>query len=197
MLKRSILKLCLMLCMGITMPIASSAALATSCCRVCKTGIACGNACISKTKMCRKPKGCACTGKNNLKASLLLTSPVAVIPATVIDVTDGDTLRVHIDQWPKQIADARIRLLRVDAPEISHAQCDKERAKGKTARAFVTKLLPVGSLINFSLGEQPTDSFGRLLADITLPSGQDLANTLLSNAMAKSYDGTIKPDWCK
>jgi hypothetical protein len=36
---------------------------ATSCCRVCTKGCACGNACISCNKVCRKPPGCACNAK--------------------------------------------------------------------------------------------------------------------------------------
>jgi hypothetical protein len=33
---------------------------AAACCRVCTTGKACGNSCISRSKTCRKPSGCAC-----------------------------------------------------------------------------------------------------------------------------------------
>ena len=31
-----------------------------ACCKVCSTGKACGNSCISRTKTCHKPPGCAC-----------------------------------------------------------------------------------------------------------------------------------------
>lgn len=30
------------------------------CCKVCTKGLACGNSCISRTKQCHKPPGCAC-----------------------------------------------------------------------------------------------------------------------------------------
>lgn len=33
-----------------------------SCCRTCKAGKACGDACIAKTDDCTKPPGCACDG---------------------------------------------------------------------------------------------------------------------------------------
>jgi hypothetical protein len=33
-----------------------------SCCKVCSTGKACGNSCISAKRTCRKPRGCACNG---------------------------------------------------------------------------------------------------------------------------------------
>jgi hypothetical protein len=31
-----------------------------SCCRICRKGQACGDACISATKQCKKDQGCAC-----------------------------------------------------------------------------------------------------------------------------------------
>lgn len=33
-----------------------------ACCRVCRTGKACGNSCIARNKTCRQPTGCACNG---------------------------------------------------------------------------------------------------------------------------------------
>lgn len=35
---------------------------ASSCCRVCTKGKACGNSCISRALQCRQPPGCACDG---------------------------------------------------------------------------------------------------------------------------------------
>ena len=32
----------------------------TECCRVCRSGQPCGDSCISWSKTCRKPSGCAC-----------------------------------------------------------------------------------------------------------------------------------------
>ncbi len=36
--------------------------LAQGCCRVCRTGKACGNSCINRNYTCRQPPGCACNG---------------------------------------------------------------------------------------------------------------------------------------
>jgi len=33
-----------------------------SCCKVCRTGCACGDSCISCSKTCHQPSGCACNG---------------------------------------------------------------------------------------------------------------------------------------
>jgi hypothetical protein len=35
---------------------------AASCCKVCRSGKACGNSCISSSYTCRRPPGCACNG---------------------------------------------------------------------------------------------------------------------------------------
>jgi predicted lipoprotein len=37
--------------------------LATVCCKTCRKGKACGNSCISRTKACHQPPGCACDAK--------------------------------------------------------------------------------------------------------------------------------------
>ncbi len=34
-----------------------------ACCRVCSTGKACGNACVSRDRQCHQPAGCACNAK--------------------------------------------------------------------------------------------------------------------------------------
>lgn len=34
----------------------------SSCCRVCETGKACGDSCISTSSTCHQPAGCACNG---------------------------------------------------------------------------------------------------------------------------------------
>ena len=40
----------------------SDVSFAKYCCKTCKKGKACGDSCISKTKVCYKAEGCACNG---------------------------------------------------------------------------------------------------------------------------------------
>lgn len=35
---------------------------AQACCKICRSGKACGDSCIAKDKTCNKPPGCACNG---------------------------------------------------------------------------------------------------------------------------------------
>jgi hypothetical protein len=44
----------------ITLPLSTSEA-PTQCCRICRKGQPCGDACISSTKPCKKEQGCACS----------------------------------------------------------------------------------------------------------------------------------------
>ena len=37
-------------------------ALNAACCKTCRKGKACGNSCISRSKTCHQPPGCACDG---------------------------------------------------------------------------------------------------------------------------------------
>jgi len=36
--------------------------IASSCCRICRKGKACGNSCIARNRTCHQPPGCACDG---------------------------------------------------------------------------------------------------------------------------------------
>jgi hypothetical protein len=37
-------------------------AFSEKCCKICKTGKACGNSCINRNYQCHQPPGCACDG---------------------------------------------------------------------------------------------------------------------------------------
>jgi len=47
---------------GVAAPAPTQAA-RRSCCRICTTGRACGNSCISRRYTCRQPRGCACDAR--------------------------------------------------------------------------------------------------------------------------------------
>lgn len=49
-----------------------------ACCKICRTGKACGNSCISRAYTCHKPPGCACDG--GLIPEITEPSPVLFSP---------------------------------------------------------------------------------------------------------------------
>ena len=56
------------------------------------------------------------------------------VPADVIRVIDGDTIRVRARVWLDQTVDVSVRLAGIDAPELSGADCPAERTRGRRAR---------------------------------------------------------------
>lgn len=48
---------------------AKSTAYSQSCCKICTTGKACGNSCISRSYTCHQPIGCACNGGSSNNSS--------------------------------------------------------------------------------------------------------------------------------
>jgi len=50
-----------------------------SCCKVCKTGKACGDSCISTSKTCSKGQGCACNGLSSKTSFLSLPDSIPLV----------------------------------------------------------------------------------------------------------------------
>ena len=96
----------------------------------------------------------------------------ASFAARVVGVADGDTITVLHDQKP-----IRIRLAGVDAPE--RRQAWGNRARQFTAAACFNRTVTVH--------ERDRDQFGRVVADIILPDGQNLGDALVANGLAWHY----------
>lgn len=127
----------------------------------------------------------AVTGKDRL------AGPVS---ARVIDVVDGDTIRVHARIWLGQELETYVRLSGVDAPELK-GHCAAERELALRAREFVLEL--VGGLevrlIDIEYGKYA----GRVVAKVSTDSGEDVAQALLAGGLARPYDGGARGSWCE
>jgi endonuclease YncB( thermonuclease family) len=75
------------------------------------------------------------------------------MPATVLSIGDGDTMRVRMNGKP-----ITVRLACIDAPETA------QRPYGQNARQYLQQRLPVGSTV--TLDEKTTDRYGRLVAEL-------------------------------
>ena len=120
------------------------------------------------------------------------------ILARVVEVIDGDTILVEARIWLDQVVTTRVRLSGVDAPELNGA-CELERAAARTARAFLGGRIaadPDGARV--VLHRVRWGKFaGRVLAQVTTPSGTDLAAALLAAGHARPYAGGRRPGWCR
>lgn len=92
--------------------------------------------------------------------------------ATVIDVVDGDTVRLHIDGHQESV-----RLIGIDTPETKHptkgVQCF-----GPQASDFMTRLLPAGTELRIERDVEARDSYDRLLLYLfaATPDGERFIN---------------------
>jgi endonuclease YncB( thermonuclease family) len=128
-------------------------------------------------------------------AAEVLSGPV---PAVVVEVVDGDTLRVRARIWLDQDVTTSVRLAGVDAPEM-HGACRREREMARRAQAFVaSQLAPAGDhgasvrLRDLRYGKYAR----RVIARVETAAGLDLGAALLAAGLARPYDGGARTGWC-
>jgi micrococcal nuclease len=100
--------------------------------------------------------------------------------ARVDHVTDGDTLSLS--------GIGKVRLIGVDTPEVyGRVEC-----YGPEASRFVKRLLPPGRRVNYQLGREQHDRYGRTLAYVWLDDGRFLNRMLAERGYATPL--TIPPN---
>lgn len=99
-----------------------------------------------------------------------LSGHTLVANATVVEVIDGDTIRVDVATGVETV-----RLLGIDTPETVDpnrpAQCF-----GAEASAYLSALLPIGTPVLLTRDQQARDAFGRLLAYVFVANDGMFAN---------------------
>jgi len=113
------------------------------------------------------------------------------IPADVIRVVDGDTLRVRARIWLGQEVEVLVRLAGIDAPETFRPDCEAEREAGIAAtNALAEQIEDTVWLTNVSEDKYA----GRVVADARLPGSISLSEDMLArgHAVPMGADG----GWC-
>lgn len=95
------------------------------------------------------------------------------IPATVVSIGDGDTLRVREGNRT-----LNVRLACIDAPETSQAP------HGANARSQLLALAPLASSVELSL--HATDRYGRAVAELSR-NGRNLNQALVASGASFVY----------
>jgi micrococcal nuclease len=95
-------------------------------------------------------------------------------------VVDGDT--VHIEGLGSS------RLIGVDTPEVY----GDDECYGHAASAYTTRLLPAGTPVQFELGQEPRDRYGRALVYLWLRDGRSVNALLVADGYATTL--TIPPN---
>ena len=125
----------------------------------------------------------------------VLSGPV---PATVIEVMDGDTVKVRARIWLGQDLSTRVRLAGIDAPELNGG-CARERALAERARAFLAGYLAAadGGPVEVRLFEVRYGKYARrVVARMETAEAIDLGAALIAAGLAQPYDGGRRPTWC-
>jgi micrococcal nuclease len=119
-----------------------------------------------------------------------LEGPVA---AEVLRVIDGDTLTVRAKIWIGQELTTNVRLLGVNAPELS-GDCDEERRLAEAARRFLAERVEGRAVTLRSIA---LDKFGGRVVAVVEDGAGDLAAALLAARLAVPYDGGRRQPWCE
>jgi len=127
-----------------------------------------------------------------MAAEAPLRGPITVEQARVID---GDTLEVVALIWLDQRVTTRLRLEGIDTPERK-SPCAAEREAAQAASRFATDW--VASHPRLVLRDLIHDKYGRrVVGRVQSADGtSDLGEMLISQGLARRYDGGRKQAWC-
>ena len=99
-------------------------------------------------------------------------------------VVDGDTIHY---------AGEKIRLLDVNAPEISNPACPSELALGLRAKERLVELMNAGPVELMRAGGSDVDAYGRKLRIVTV-DGRSVGDSLVAEGLARSW-GDGRRSW--
>jgi endonuclease YncB( thermonuclease family) len=115
------------------------------------------------------------------------------IPAEIVEVIDGDTVKLRAHIWLGQEVEISVRLAGIDTPEL-RGDCDAERHLALQARDYLATLL-AGATV--SLRDVAYDKYGgRVVAQVSDAAGHDLGTALVAAGYARLYDGGKRAAWC-
>ena len=116
------------------------------------------------------------------------------VPARVVQVVDGDTLVVRAHIWLGQDVETLVRVSGIDAPELK-GQCELERTRALASRDHLASRVAGGTVV---LTQVRYEKYGgRVLAQVRLADGTDLARDMIVAGHARPYDGGKRGVWCE
>jgi micrococcal nuclease len=103
--------------------------------------------------------------------------------ATIVSITDGDTVVLDTDLGCDIRLTQKCRLSGINAPE-------KNTQAGKDAKKYIESLLAVGDSIVIKTYKDEKEKYGRYLAVLFLPNSQVSVNqTMIDAGHAVPYNG--------
>jgi len=112
----------------------------------------------------------------------------------VHNVYDGDTITVDIYGYPDVVGKKiGVRIAGIDTPEL-RGKCVTEKKLAIKAKEYVAMIVKTGKVV--VLKNVQRDKYFRVLADVYV-DGVSVSELLISNGMARRYDGGTKSSWCQ
>jgi len=97
--------------------------------------------------------------------------------AKIVRWVDGDTVILDIDLGFYVTRQERVRLARIDAPELN-SQVPYQVRKAKSARAKAKKFAPEGTTVLLSTSKNDIDRYSRYIGEITI-EGKNISDYLI------------------
>nr|WP_239454092.1 5'-nucleotidase C-terminal domain-containing protein [Bacillus suaedaesalsae] len=113
-------------------------------------------------------------------------------PAVVKAVVDGDTVNLE----SPVLGSTKVRFVNIDTPETFNAtNTDSSRTEinanqkehGEAAKVFMNTLLKAGDQITLKIGQEPTDAYGRLLAQVVRQDNVNVNLEMVRQGYAATY----------
>lgn len=119
-----------------------------------------------------------------------------LLVAIVLDVLDGDTLKVSVPRFKDTpFYEIGLRVDGIDTPEKRKPAPACERTLGLAATAFARTLVKPGDQVLWRFVRH--DKFGgRVDAIVILPGSRDMAKEMTGAGLARPYHGERKKPWC-
>ena len=114
------------------------------------------------------------------------------VKAHVERVLDGDTLEVTAIIWLDQTLTIRVRIDRIDTPELE-ARCADERHKALAARDFLVRRIEGAEV---RLSQIVYDKYGARIRAAVADARGDIGQALIAAGLARSYQGAKRLPWC-
>lgn len=100
--------------------------------------------------------------------------------ASVSRIVDGDTVDLTVDVGFRTFVHVRVRLVDINAPEMNTPQ-------GRAAKVFLSQILPLGLRCEIETFKDPTDKYGRWIAEIYLPDAAKVTDRLVEAGHAERH----------
>lgn len=127
-----------------------------------------------------------------LLTSFAVAGDLTVIP---LEVVDGDTFRTNLIGLPESLRKVSIRIKGIDTPEIK-GKCPQETEKALQAKNKLKEVMAGYSSI--TVKNVKWDKYGgRVLGDVYLINGTNVASEMISSGLARPYSGGPRSSWCK